>query len=78
VGAPVNLGANWIDYRVESKEEPNPRDFDKQKKSLAEQLLQTKRSVAYEAFKTALDTRLKQEGKVKVMTNKMAGFGSLG
>jgi hypothetical protein len=40
-------------------------------------LLQTKRSVAYEAFKTALDTRLKQEGKVKLMTNKMAGFGSL-
>jgi peptidyl-prolyl cis-trans isomerase D len=77
VGAPVNLGANWIVYRVESKEEPNPSDFEKQKKSLAEQLLQTKRSVAYEAFKTALDTRLKQEGKVKLMTNKMAGFGSL-
>ena len=77
LGAPLNLGANWIVYRVESKEEPNPSDFEKQKKSLAEQLLQTKRSVAYEAFKTALDTRLKQEGKVKLMTNKMAGFGSL-
>src|ERR1700676_2586646 len=77
VGAPMNLGANWIVYRVESKEEPNPNDFEKQKKTLAEQLLQTKRNVAYEAFKTALDTRLRQEGKVKLMTNKMAGFGSL-
>ena len=77
VGTPMNLGANWIVYRVESKEEPNPNDFEKQKKTLAEQLLQTKRNVAYEAFKTALDTRLKQEGKVKLMTNKMAGFGSL-
>ena len=78
VGAPMNLGANWMVYRVEAKEEPNPNDFEKQKKSLAEQLLQSKRSVAYEAFKTALDTRLKQEGKVKLMTDKMTGFGSLG
>src|ERR1700736_3222870 len=77
VGAPMSLGANWIVYRVDSKEEPNPNDFEKQKKTLAEQLLQTKRNVAYEAFKTALDTRLKQEGKVKLMTNKMTGFGSL-
>jgi hypothetical protein len=78
VGAPVSLGSTWMVYRVETKEEPNPNDFEKQKKSLAEQLLQTKRSVAYEAFKTALDNRLKQEGKVKLMTDKMAGFGSFG
>jgi peptidyl-prolyl cis-trans isomerase D len=77
VGTPMNLGANWMVYRVEAKDEPNPNDFDKQKKSLAEQLLQSKRSVAYEAFKTALDNRLKQEGKVKLTTDKMTGFGSL-
>ncbi len=78
VGAPMSLGSTWMVYRVETKEEPNPSDFDKQKKTLTEQLLQTKRSVAYEAFKTALDNRLKQEGKVKLMTDKMAGFGSFG
>ncbi len=76
VGAPMSLGNTWMVYRVETKEEPNPSDFEKQKKTLTEQLLQTKRSVAYEAFKTALDNRLKQEGKVKLMTDKMAGFGS--
>jgi len=78
VGAPMSLGNTWMVYRVETKEEPNPSDFDKQKKTLTEQLLQTKRGVAYEAFKTALDNRLKQEGKVKLMTDKMAGFGSFG
>jgi peptidyl-prolyl cis-trans isomerase D len=77
VGTPMNLGANWMVYRVEAKDEPNPNDFEKQKKSLAEQLLQSKRSVAYEAFKAALDNRLKQEGKVKLTTDKMTGFGSL-
>jgi peptidyl-prolyl cis-trans isomerase D len=77
VGTPMNFGANWMVYRVEAKDEPNPNDFEKQKKSLAEQLLQSKRGVAYEAFKTALDNRLKQEGKVKLTTDKMTGFGSL-
>lgn len=77
VGSPLSLGANWMVYRLDSKDEPNPADFDKQKKALADQLLQTKRNVAYEAFKTALESRLKQEGKVKLMPDKLAGFGSL-
>src|ERR1700688_4322604 len=78
VGAPMSLGNTWMVYRVETKEEPNPSDFEKQKKTLTEQLLQTKRSVAYEAFKTALDNRLKQEGKVRLMPDKMGAFGSFG
>jgi peptidyl-prolyl cis-trans isomerase D len=77
MGAPLSLGSNWLVYRVEAKEEPNPADFEKQKKALTEQLLQSKRSVAFEAFKTALETKLKQEGKVKLMPEKLAGFGSL-
>jgi peptidyl-prolyl cis-trans isomerase D len=77
VGAPMDLGATWMVYRLAAKEEPNPADFEKQKKGLAEQLLQSKRSVAFEAFKTTLDTKLRQEGKVKLMPEKLAGFGSL-
>ncbi len=77
VGAPLSLGENWMVYRVDSKDEPNPADFEKQKKSLTEQLLQTKRTVAFEAFKTTLESKLKQEGKVKLMPDKLAGFGRL-
>ena len=77
VGAPLTMGTNWMVYRVAAKEEPNPADFEKQKKSLTDQLLQSNRSIAFEAFKTALETRLKQEGKVKLMPEKLAGFGSL-
>jgi peptidyl-prolyl cis-trans isomerase D len=77
IGAPLTLGSNWMVYRVAAKDEPNPADFDKQKKGLAEQLLQSKRSVAFEAFKTALETKLRQEGKVKLMPEKLSGFGSL-
>ena len=76
VGAPLNLGQNWMVYRVSEKTEPNPADFDKQKKELAEQVLQSKRNLAFEAFRTALEDRLKQEGKLKMMPEKMKAFGS--
>jgi len=77
VGAPLNLGANWFVYRVAEKQEPNPADFEKQKKELTDQVLQTKRNMAFEAFRTSLETRLKQEGKLQIMSDKMKGFGDL-
>src|SRR6266851_5094858 len=77
VSAPVNLGTNWLIYRVESKTLTNPADFEKQKKALAEQVLNDKRGLAYEAFRTGLEQRLKQEGKLKLMPEKLKGFGDL-
>jgi peptidyl-prolyl cis-trans isomerase D len=77
VGAPLNLGANWFVYRVAEKREPDPADFEKQKKELTDQVLQTKRNLAFEAFRTSLETRLKQEGKLQIMSDKLKGFGDL-
>ena len=78
VSAPQNIGTNWLIYRVESKIEPNPADFEKQKKDLADQVLNDKRGLAYEAFRSGLEQRLKQEGKLKLMPEKLKGFGDLG
>jgi peptidyl-prolyl cis-trans isomerase D len=78
VSVPQNIGLNWLVYRVESKTEPIPADFEKQKKDLADQVLNDKRSLAYEAFRTALEQRLKQEGKLKLMPEKLKSFGELG
>jgi parvulin-like peptidyl-prolyl isomerase len=78
VGQPLNLGASWFVYRVAEKQEANPADFDKQKKDLTDQVLQTKRSLAFEAFRTALEARLRQEGKLRIMNDKLKGFGDLG
>src|SRR5258705_8738911 len=77
VGSPLNVGANWFVYRVAEKEEPNPADFEKQKKELSDQVLQTKPSMAFDAFRTSLEARLKQEGKLHIMSDKMKGFGDL-
>jgi len=78
VAAPFSLGQNWLVYRVAEKTEANPADFDKQKKQLTEELLQSKRSLAFDAFRTALDSRLKQEGKLKLMPDKLKAFGTFG
>ena len=76
VGAPVNLGANWFAYTVVEKQEANPADFDKQKKEITDSLLQTKRGLAFEAFRTALDARLKKDGTLKTMPERLKTFGS--
>jgi predicted phage-related endonuclease len=78
VAPPLSLGQNWLVYRVAEKSEANLADFDKQKKQLTDELLQSKRNLAFEAFQKALDNRLKQEGKLKLMPENLKGFGSLG
>ena len=75
VAAPLSLGANWLVYRVAEKQEPNPSDFETQRKQLTDQALQDKRSLAFDAFRTALESRLKQEGKLRIMPDKLKGFG---
>src|SRR5882762_7708988 len=77
VGSPLNVGANWFVYRVAEKQEPNPADFEKQKKELTDQVLQTKRNIAFEAFRTSLEARLRQEGKLQIMPDKLKGLGDL-
>ena len=78
VGAPLNLGQNWTVYRIAEKTEANPAEFEAQKKQLTEEVLQSKRNLAFDAFRTALGDRLRQEGKLKLMPEKLKGFGSLG
>jgi len=78
VGGPLQMGASWVAYQVAEKVEPNPADFEKQKKTITDTLLQSKRELAFEAFRTTLEERLKHEGKLKLMPDKMRNFGTLG
>ena len=78
VGAPLTLGANWVVYQVVEKDDANPADLEKQKKTITDNLLQTKRNLAFEAFHTALEERMKKEGTLRIMPEKMRGFGDLG
>ena len=63
-GDPVFLGANWVIFRVLEHQAPNPADLTTQRKDITDQLLQTRRQMAYDAFRTSLENRLKGEGKL--------------
>ncbi len=65
-GAPLFLGSNWVVYRVVAREEVKPEELEKQLKEIESQVLQSKRGLAYEAFRTALEDRMKREGKLKL------------
>ena len=75
---PLQLGTSWMVYRVAARDEPNPAEFEKQKKDLAEQVLQNKRNTAFESFRAALEARLRQEGKLRIDPDKLKTFGQLG
>ena len=72
VSQPLQLGDNWIVYRVASHDQPSQDDFAKQQKDIEQQLLQTKQNAAYEAFRAALVDRLKREGKLTVNDDAVA------
>ena len=63
---PVLVGNEWAVYRVASHDQPNFADFDKQKKDLETQLLESKRQMAFESFRSELEARMRREGKVTV------------
>lgn len=77
-GGPMEIASSWFAYQVAEKVEPNPADFEAQKKTITDTLLQQKRNLAFEAFRTSLEERLKQEGKLKLMPEKIRNFGTLG
>lgn len=76
VGTPLNLGNSWVVYQVAEKQTSNMADFEKQKKDLLRDVVQAKKQMAFEAFRAALDNRLKEEGNLKMMPDKLKGFGS--
>lgn len=66
VSQPKQVGGNWLVYRVMAHESADPADLAKQKSEIEQQILQSKQSAAFDAFKTALEDRLKQEGKLSI------------
>lgn len=65
VGPATSLGANWVVYKVASKEAMDAAQLISQLKEVEQSLLQAKRQLAYESFTEALKARLTKEGMVK-------------
>jgi peptidyl-prolyl cis-trans isomerase D len=66
MGGPTPVGTDWIVYRVTDHQMPNPQDLAAQSKTIEQALLSSKQSMAFAAFRDALQDRLKQEGKITI------------
>jgi hypothetical protein len=63
-------------YRVVDRQLADPADFAKQKQDVENQLLDSRRNMAFEAFRTALDNRMKAEGKLKINADNLKRMSS--
>ena len=72
----VSLGANWTVYRVLERQQANPADLPKQEQDIRQQLLDGRRTMAFEAFRTALDNRMRREGKLKLNAENLKRIAS--
>ena len=71
VSPATQVGGNWLVFRVVGHQPVNPAEFATQADQIRQQLLQTKQSAAFEAFRTALEDRLKKEGKLVINADAM-------
>jgi hypothetical protein len=74
------VAGNWLVYRVVGHEPVIQNALILQADQIRQQLLQTKQNAAYDAFKTALEDRLKKAGKLTINADAMkrlAGRNSL-
>ncbi len=74
VSAHSDTAGNWLVYRIITREAANPEELAKQKSDIEQQILTTKQTNAFAAFKTALEDRLTKEGKITINTDVMNRF----
>ncbi len=72
--AAVALQDNWVIYRIASKVGITPADLIAQHDTLQQQIKQTKADEAFDAFRTALEDRLKKEGKLVINEAALKNF----
>ena len=66
VSDPKDVTGNWLVYRVAAHEPVNDAAVVLQADQIRQQLLQSKQKAAFDAFRVALEDRLKKEGKLVI------------
>ena len=66
VSSATSLGGSWLVYRIVGHTPANMADLPPQIPQIRQQLLQSRQSAAFDAFRTALEDRLKKEGKLTI------------
>jgi peptidyl-prolyl cis-trans isomerase D len=75
VSAAKQVAGNWLVYRIVGHEPVIQSELILQADQIRQQLLQAKQNAAYDAFKNALEDRLKKEGKLTINADAMKRLG---
>jgi peptidyl-prolyl cis-trans isomerase D len=76
ISQPKQVNGGWLVYRVVAHDSANPAELILQSNQIKQQLLQAKQNAAYDAFRTALEDRLKKEGKLVIHTDALKRLSS--
>ena len=76
VSAPSESGTTWFVYKLTAHQPPNLVDMANQHSEIEQQLLQTKQSAAFEAFRKSLIDRLTKEGKLSINSEVVSRISS--
>ncbi|MGC1382661.1 MAG: peptidylprolyl isomerase [Candidatus Acidiferrales bacterium] len=66
ISTPKQVSGGWLVYKVVEHDSADPAELILQSDQIKQQLLQSKQAAAYDAFRTALEDRLKKEGKLSI------------
>ncbi|MGH9764022.1 MAG: peptidylprolyl isomerase, partial [Blastocatellia bacterium] len=78
VSKPTSISGDWLVYRVVSHQAANPAELATQTQDIESQLMQSKQTAAFDAFHTALEDRLRKEGKITINADIMKRFTKTG
>jgi peptidyl-prolyl cis-trans isomerase D len=67
--SPIKLGDSFVVLGVTNRQEADPAEFDKQKETLKQTMLSGKQSQVYEDYISAVQQRMKRDGKIKIYTD---------
>jgi hypothetical protein len=71
---PIKVGDSYIVLGVTSRREADLVEFAKQKETLRQTMLSGKQSQIYEDYISAVQQRMKQDGKIKIYTDVLNGL----
>jgi parvulin-like peptidyl-prolyl isomerase len=69
---PFKVGDNWYVVGVTKREDASTADFAKQRSTLMEQMLQTKRGAVFGEYLTAIRQRYEKDGSIKIYKDVVA------
>jgi len=71
---PVKVGDNFVVLGVTNRHEADLAEFAKQREQLTQTMLSGKQSQVYEDYISAVQQRMKQDGKIKIYTDVLNGL----